>query len=143
MTCCIANDFRIFAHGDDFDVDLYLTTSTLHPDQVWRRRHLGLTSGVVFTLGDGLSLRFDDQEKIAIAYLKANRDELRALAKFKGTETFILGFQYVCKLAEPHVGFCLSPSSELMWHALDTGIRPVFYVTLDRLQEDSPANPEL
>jgi hypothetical protein len=143
MTFRAANEFRIFAHGDDFDVDSYLTTSTLHPDHVRRRRPQGLrTTGVAFALGDGLSLRIFDQEKIAIAYLKEHKNELLALARHSGVETFILGLQYVCRVAKPHDGFCLSHSVELLWHALEIGVRPVFYVTLDRTQEDSPAVPE-
>src|SRR5262249_49464062 len=124
------NEFHLFAHGEAFDVDAFLQASTLRPDYVWRRgdqrryacvesRHE--TSGVEFVLGNGLVVPFPEQEQIAIAYLKAHRDELRALAQFPGVETFILGLQYVCELDESIVGFCMGPSAILMWHALDIG----------------------
>jgi len=66
------NYFKIFAHGEKFDVDLFLTTSTLHPDHVWRRGDLRPcacvesrheTSGVEFTLGDGWKVPFPKQEE--------------------------------------------------------------------------------
>ena len=139
------NEFRIFAHGDDFDVDRYLSTATLKPDYVWRRgdqrRYACVkseheTSGVEFTLGDGWKVPLQDQEDIALAYLQAHREELRALAKFPGVDTFIVGLQYVCKLDGGILGFVVGPSSQLMWHALNAGVRPNYYVSFDRTKLD-------
>ncbi len=139
------NEFRVFAHGETFDVDAFLASTTLRPDYVWRRgdrrRYCGgqyPTSGVEFVLGDGLTVPLSDQEDIAIAYLKAHHDELRALAQFPGVETFILRLQYHWKLEEGVVGFALGPTAERMWHALDTGVWPVYFVTLDRRREWEP-----
>ncbi len=88
MTYSGTNEFRVFAHGDDFDVDAYLRTSTLDPDRVWRRRSNGIqTSGVAFGLGNGLSLTIFEQERIAIKFLKEHRDALRTLAHYAGVET--------------------------------------------------------
>lgn len=138
------NHFSLFAHGGAFDVDAYLAATKLSVDYVWRRggqlrdscvesRHP--TSGVEIVLGDGCVVPFFEQEEIAIAYLKDHRDELRTLAHFSGIETFVLGLQYALKLDnEGDTGFCLGPSPQLMWHALDVGVRPTYYVTvtLDR-----------
>ena len=135
------NEFVLFAHGEAFDVDGFLATTTLRPDYMWRRgdqrRYACVeskhpTSGVEFVLGDGRTVPFWEQEEIAIGYIKAHRDELRALARFPGVETFILGLQYVYELDESIIGFCMGPSSRLMWHALDIGVVPSYYVTLDR-----------
>ena len=120
--------FHIFAHGEAFDVDAFLATSKLHPDYVWRRGHRE-TSGIEIFLGDGRAIRLVDQEEIAIAYLKTHRDELRALAHFPGLDTFILGLVWICKA--DHTGFSVGPSARLMWHALDVGVLPLYYGTID------------
>lgn len=145
------NEFRLFAHGKAFDVDAFLKLTSLRPDYVWRRedqrryscvesRHT--TSGVEFVLGDGLTVPFLEQERIAVAYLEAHRDELRALAQFPGADTFILGLQYRMALESNVIGFCLGPSAQLMWHCLDVGCEPTYYVILDRLPEqDEDAEP--
>jgi len=138
------NEFRLFAHGEAFDVDAFLASTTLRPDYVWRRgdqrryaciesRHP--TSGVDFVLGDGLTVPFLTQEGIAVAYLKAHRDALRALAGFPGVTTFNLGLQYRTAFESNVIGFSLGPSAKLMWHCLDVGCRPTYYVTLDRLPD--------
>jgi hypothetical protein len=138
------NEFRLFAHGESFDVDAFLATTTLRPAYVWRRgdqrryacvesRHP--TSGVEFALGDELPVPFLKQEGIAIAYLKAHRDELWALARFPGVDTFILGLQYRTVFESNVIGFCLGPSAQLMWHCLDVGCEPTYHVNLDRLPE--------
>ena len=135
------NEFRIFAHGDTFDVDAFLPATTLRPDYVWRRgdqrRYACVaskhdTSGVQFSLGEGWKVPFREQEGIAIAYLKAHREELKALAHYPGVETFILGLQYICKLNDSILGLCLGPSSQLMWHCVEIGVRPNYYVSFDR-----------
>jgi hypothetical protein len=139
------NEFRIFAHGEKFDVDAFLHSTTLKADYIWRRgdqrkyacvesKHE--TSGVEFLLGDGWSAPFPEQEDIAIAYLKQHRDELKALAQFPGVETFTLGLQYICKLDGGILGFYLGPSARLMWHCLDIGIEPGYYVSFDRSKLD-------
>jgi hypothetical protein len=142
------NEFKIFAYGDRFDVDAFLATTTLHPDYVWhrgdQRRYYACietkheTSGVEFLLGDGWKVPFLDQEDIAVTYLKAHRDELRGLANFPCVDTFILGLQYICKVKDDSAfGFCIRPSPQLMWHALDTGVWPHYYVEFDRTYWDA------
>jgi hypothetical protein len=138
------NEFRLFAHGQRFDVDAFLASTTLRPDRVWRRgdqrryaciesRHD--TSGLELTIGDGRAIALPEQERIAIAYLTTHRDELRALAGFTGVDTFILGLQYRTAFESNVTGFCLAPSAQLMRHCLDVGCVPVYYVTLDRRPE--------
>jgi hypothetical protein len=135
------NQFQLTAHGHTFDVDAFLATSTLRPDYTWRRGDPLLyscgeskyeTSGVVLMLGDGRAVPFLDQERIAIGYLESHRDELRALANFPGVEWFILGLQYHIEIDPGTLGFCMGPSARLMWHALDIGVRPTYYVSLER-----------
>jgi hypothetical protein len=120
--------FHIFALGETFDVDAFLATSKLHPDYVWRRKGNGPTNGLEFLLGDGQTIPLRRQEEIAIAFLEANRDELQALAQFPGLEALNLGLVYYCQPSA--TGFCVGPSSKLMYHALDTGVRPFYYGTL-------------
>lgn len=74
-------------------------------------------------------------EAIAVADLKAHRDELRALGRGLGADTFILGLLDRTAFEEDVLGFALGPSTWFMWHCLDVGARPVSYVTLDRLPE--------
>ena len=143
------NEFRIFAHGETFDVDAFLAATTLHPDRIWHRgdeRHDWLdsrysSSGVEFMLGDGRVVPLSEQERMAIAYLEAHRDELRRLGEFPGADTFILGLQYVSEFDESLVGFSMGPSLLLMRHSLDIGIRPHYYAILEdhrnRQREDS------
>jgi hypothetical protein len=118
-------------HGETFDVDAFLTNSTLRPDFVWRRR-APVTSGVEFFLGDGRAIRLPDQENIAITYLRAHRDELRAIAAFPGVDAFILGLVYIANLEEAVTGMALDWPPELMQSALDVGVTPSHYITYDR-----------
>ena len=122
--------------GEKFNVDAFLASSTLRPHFVWRRE-APLTSGVEFFLGDGRQIRVPDQEEIAVAYLKAHRDELRALGQFPGIEAFILGLVYVCPLDS--TGFALGPPPALMRHALDIGISPRYYGTIEGRRVESSA----
>jgi hypothetical protein len=131
--------FHIFAHGETFDVDAFLATSTIHPDYVWRRVPRE-TSGIEIFLGDGREISLVDQEDLAIAYLKTHRDELRALAQFPGVDTFILGLVWICK--PECLGFCVGPSPQLMWQALDIGILPQYYVTIDGRGTDTYGRQE-
>jgi len=151
MNPAIRNEFRIFAHGEAFDVDAFLATTTLRPDYLWRRgdqrRYACVeskhpTSGVEFFLGDGRTVPFVDQEQIAITYIQANRDELQALARYPGVQTFILGLQYICELDESLIGFCIGPSRRLMRHSLDVGIEPNYYVGLNRPNDSECADVE-
>jgi len=133
------NEFRLFAHGVAFDSDAYLAAAPLKFDGVWHKGEAGndhpKSSGVFKVLGDGRTLPIVEQEQIAIEFLSANREALKALATYRGVTTFILGLQYHIELGEDTIGFCIGPSLRLMWHALDIGIEPTYYVTLDKRQE--------
>jgi hypothetical protein len=48
---------------------------------------------------------------------------------------FILGLQYHFELDEGTIAFTMGLSAQLMWHVLDVGVEPIFYVTLDRSRE--------
>jgi len=135
------NRFTIFAHGKDFDIDQFLPTTALSFDCLWRigdhQRYSSVdskysTNGVEIVLGDGYDIPFQKQEEIAMRYMTENRKELQALGKFSGVESFILGFHYHVKLEENLLGFTMGSSEQLMSLALDVGIVPVYYVTLER-----------
>jgi hypothetical protein len=127
---------HILAHGETLDVDALLANSKLRPDFVWRRE-APTTSGVEFLLGDGRAIQLRDQENMAITYLRAHRDELRAIAAFPGVDAFILGLVYIAKLEEEVSGAALNWPQELMQSALDVGITPIHYLTYER-----PGKPE-
>ena len=133
------NEFRLFAHGVAFDSDAYLAEAPLKFDGGWHKGEAGndhpKSSGVFKVLGDGRTVPLFEQEQIAIEFLSANREALKALATYPGVTTFILGLQYHIKLDESTIGFCVGPSSQLMSHALDVGLEPIYYVTLDRRHE--------
>jgi len=130
------NHFGLFAHGESFDPDAFLAATTLRFDEVWHKGDKGRghprSNGVRKILGDGITTPLHEQERIAIDYIVANRDGLKALARAPGVAAFILGLQYHIVLDESTVGFCMGPSAGLMSRALDIGIEPIFYVTLDR-----------
>ena len=123
------NYFKLFAQGTDFDVDAYVEQSSLEFDTVW---HLGephrRSSGCEIKLGDGNSIRLEEQDRIAVEYLETNEEGLRELAGHEGVDSVILGLHY---RATAHMAaFCMEPSERLMHFALRTGVSPVFYVEL-------------
>lgn len=137
------NDFHILAHGEEFDVDAFLATTKLRPDLVWRRGDQKSacfeskyeTSGLQLSLGDGLAISLWDQEKIALVYLREQREELRALGEFPGNRVFLLSLNYFFKLDPSTVGFWVDPCRPLMRHCLDIGIHLTYHVRLDRRAE--------
>ncbi len=125
--------FELLAHGEEFDVDTYLKSASIDFDNVWHRREGGpATSGVGRRMGDGAAIEVNEQQRIAIEYLSTHSDALRQLANFPGVTTFILGLQYNVEIDKNVRGFCVSPFASLMWHAIDVGIRPTFYVVFKR-----------
>jgi hypothetical protein len=140
------NEFRIFAHGVAFDPEAYLAATTLKFDGVWHKYELSpnhpKSSGVFKILGDGPTLPIYEQERIAIQYLTANREALRALALEPTVTTFILGLHYQVELEEGTIGFSVGSSAPLMSIALDIGIAPTYYVVLNR-HERWNAEPDL
>jgi hypothetical protein len=120
--------FHIFALGETFDVDAFLARSSLRPDFVWRQMGNGPTNGLEILLGDVDRTTLQQQEEIAVNYLSAHRDELRCLASFPGVEALNLGLVY--RVGPNQLGVCLGPSRALMISALDSGVRPNYYVTI-------------
>jgi hypothetical protein len=122
---------RLLAHGDAFDVDAYLASSPLQFDQVWHKGDLICggehypTSGVEKSLDEGSSGP-PLQDRTAVEFLSAHREALRELGAFPGVETFILGLYL--SLPRGFAGTCVGPSPGLMWHCLDVGLTPLFYL---------------
>jgi hypothetical protein len=123
---------HIFALGESIDVDAFLVQSALRPDFVWWRMGNGPTNGLELLLSGGQAIPLREQEEIAIAYLMANRDELRVLAKFPGVEALNLGLAF--RLPLNAIGCAPGPPAKLMFHALDAGVTPLYYVTLEGRQ---------
>jgi hypothetical protein len=86
-------------------------------------------------LGDGRAIKLCDQESMAIAYLKGQCDEFRAIAKLPGLDAFILGLVYIAKLDSGVTGVALDWDRDLMLLAVDIGITPIHYVTYDQPEE--------
>ena len=135
------NAFSISASGEEFEVDQFLEVSQLVPTRTFRRGdqkgsspwsgHYAV-SGVVFELGDGQTVPVSEQETIATAFLQANRDELRNLAKFPGVERFALVLHCRRENVERNLyGFSICTSPSLMWHLLDTECTLSHFVTLE------------
>ena len=131
------NEFRIYALGDNFDVDAFQAACSTPSSLIWRRgepkRGRGApypTSGIEFNLGDGTAIPHCKQEDIAIAFLKEHRDNLKALGEFPGVTHFTLGLQYATRTQGP-VGFCMGASLWLMWHLLDVGCTLSNYVWVE------------
>jgi hypothetical protein len=125
------NFFKLFAHGEGFDVDAYAKSATIGYDCVW---HAGeghyRTNGIEKSLGNGAELDISAQDRIATEFLEEHEEALALLAKYPGVDTFILGLQYRIDLSPGLRGFCMSGSRRLMHLALRTGVDLTFYVDL-------------
>ena len=88
--------------GVDFDVDRFCAKSSLTPCAVYRRgervsqvsrsRRRRKASGMNIVVSDGEFDDFQRQVQEAIAFLSANRKELRRLMRFPGVEGACLDF---------------------------------------------------
>jgi hypothetical protein len=124
--------FELFAHGEDFDVDAFLASTRLRFDFVWHRgENCYETSGASISLGDGKVLGLFEQERIGRAFLCTHRDALRDLASYPGVDTFILGLHYQVVATGSLSGLIIGPPPRLMASCLETGVRPVYYVMLE------------
>lgn len=133
----MTNQFRLFAVGDDFDVDAYLPTTILEFDTVWRRGDIRgceyfhdryPTSGIAKSLGDGLTLTPDEQDDLAIEYLKHNVEPLRELAVFPGVETVRLGLHWKIDNSPGIISTAVRLSPQLMLYALKARVEPLIYL---------------
>jgi len=134
------DNFSIFAHGGQLDADELLHAIPLRFDIVWRRGdrisscvggHYE-TSGVEIILGCGETLPIREQERVAEAFITANRDALHALARHPNVDCCVLGLQYhVSFKPKGRRKFCVCPSLRLLRLADDVGIRSVVYGTVD------------
>ncbi len=131
--------FSIFAHGRELDVDRLVREVPLPFDRVWRRGEplptCGLgeypTSGAEIVLGCGKTLAIRVQERIAEEFLASHRGPLLEMVRAEGIECCVLGLQYHLSFQPDRRRFCVSPSTKFLRAALDLGIRPVIYGTLD------------
>ncbi len=90
------------AHGEGFDVELFLAESSLEPDNVYQKgapvvsdKENGLprtTSGFSLTVSRADFSDLETQIREAILFLDEYEDELRRLGKFDGVEGVSLDF---------------------------------------------------
>ena len=131
--------FRLFALGDDFDVDAYVKTSPLEFDRVWHRSDpkpggIGryANSGLQIELGDGRDLAIDEQDRIAAEFIEAHEQPLRELSDFEGVTHVTLVLHFFIEAAPDLVSTTVSPSFRLMHFALRAAVSPRYYVELVR-----------
>lgn len=133
------NQFKILAHGENFDVDLFLSTTTLRPSCVWHKGQSSpghrqpLTSGFDIVLGDGKALDVYAQQRIAIEYIQNNLDALKSLGESPGMEHYIVFIHQRMDITLAVVGLFTTLSRELL--KLTTAIKmdATTYVDLNRL----------
>lgn len=95
----------------------------------------GPTNGVELLLDDRKTIKLREQEQISIDCMREHREELRSLATFPGVEALNLGLVY--RITPNMTGCCLGPSPALMFHALDSGIDPNYFVTILRQEGEA------
>ena len=130
-------DFRIFAHGKEFDPDACASRSALKFSRLWRRGELKCpdgtsayeTSGVEILLA-AEQLPFYSQVGIARSFLEENETALQKLGQFDGVETYILGLERTIEHSPGLVGFTVWFPESLMSLSLRIGINLVAYVQL-------------
>jgi hypothetical protein len=91
------NHFEVFAHGEAFDPDAYLSTAPLKFDGVWRKGESNVpnhpkSSGVFKTLGDGLTLPLFEQ---AIDKIDPGLSPDARAAALKGIDDAVYGLMMV------------------------------------------------
>jgi hypothetical protein len=136
--------FALFVHGDGFDVDDYLSSASLVFDEIWRKgeqRPVCVdsgyeTSGVRKYLGDATRLSIEEQDRIAVDFVEANRQQLRHLFAYPGAKYRLLGLQHPFKVDDGTLGFAIGPSARLMSLALDLGFEITYYVTVEPPSDD-------
>lgn len=133
------NQFKILAHGVDFNVDAFLSGTSLNPTNIWHkvldsRGHRNpTTSGFDIVFGDGASLDVYTQQQIAIAYINDNLDALRACADFPGMQHYMLFIQQRVEITLDVCGFITELSRSLLECTLSAKMAALTYVDLVRL----------
>ncbi len=129
------NHFRLYALGDDFNVDSYILTSPLKFSQVWYRGVGSYKSnGVEIALGDGRILSTSEQEQIAAGFLAENSKALHELGHRPDVTTFTVGIHYRHELHPNETGFTISPDRMLTMAAALLNAEVTYYVVFDRVE---------
>ena len=86
-------NLQLIASGRDFDVDAFLSTTTLACDRVFRRgeRATEFFSGFTATLGDASELSYDQQVRAAVEFITKHREQLTHLMKWPGVANVEIG----------------------------------------------------
>ena len=133
------NQFKILAHGKEFEVDQFLSSSSLSPTHVWHKGHTTserpepITSGFDIILGDGNSLDFDVQQQIAAQYVQSNLRALKACAEFPGVENFMIIIHQRKQIRFGTTGFWSCLSKHLLYLTNRVKMDAVTYVGLQWL----------
>jgi hypothetical protein len=121
--------FGLHAVGEFFDVDLYLSQFSIDYSYIWYRgKNLHTSSGFSKYLGNEFNLDSDEQETIAIKYIRQNRDALEAVVKWENVEAVILGISPEIHISSGVSSVCLSFSPLLVTVAGEIGLQLAFYV---------------
>ncbi|WP_373539616.1 hypothetical protein [Chamaesiphon sp.] len=121
--------FGLHAVGEFFDVDLYLSQFSIDYSSIWYRgKNLHTSSGFSKYLGNEFNLDTDEQETIAIKYIRQNRDALEAVVKWENVEAVILGISPEIHISSGVSSVCLSFSPLLVTVAGEIGLQLAFYV---------------
>lgn len=131
------NEFRLYAVGEFFDVDRYLSQYSINYNCIWRKGEGSYTnSGFAKYLGNEFKLDICEQETIAIRYIRQNQDALKAAVEWKNVEAVILGISPEIQIGSNTVSVCLSFSPTLVTLAGKIGLKLAFYVRPAILFED-------
>jgi hypothetical protein len=144
------NQFKILAHGTDFDVDAFLAGSSLSPTTVWHKGKCSrghrdpTTSGFDIVLGDGETLDIYSQQNIAVNFIQKNLTDLKECADYPGMKHYMLFIQQRTEITLDVCGFCTELSRELLQLTIAAKMDAVTYVDLvrlDRQQSGWPTEP--
>jgi hypothetical protein len=130
--------FYILAHGHTFDVGQFLSTSTLIPSLKWnvgQKSHGMLhakTDGFIIYLAADKSLSYQNQQDLALEFVRENEKELLRCRSFPGVDYFLLSLHFVLPLNDSMFGFATNMNQNLLSACVSVGLEPSIFVQFDR-----------
>lgn len=137
--------FGFWIGGKEFKVDEAVAAASLIPTSITRdgerkgphpRHGTYVGSWLHYSLGEGREVPFDEQQRIAIAFMRQHREQLRTLSTWPGVDRASLGLHYRRRVESNVVMFSLELSASFMRHLLDCGFGVSEYVELERFDPD-------
>lgn len=145
------NQFKIIAHGENFDVDAFLAGVSLSPSKLWHKGDVLYghkerdTSGFEIALGDGETLDNWSQQKIASEFIMANFQDLKSCGNCHGMQHYKLFIQEQVEITPDVCGIFTRLAPELLKLTILVKMEAVTYVQLvrlDRLDSDWYVNSD-